>query len=359
MKIYSDIYNSIISPENILEAWNTFKYDKRKKPDVAWFAREVEKHIFQLYRDLYSQRYKHGPYRAFWIRDPKLRHIFKATVRDRVLHHAVFAVLNPIFEETFIPTSFSCRIGKGTHRGMRYLRDTVRKVSANYTRPCFVLKCDIRKFFNTVDHHILIRILEKRITDEKARRLLREIIGSYEQGVCERERERESTSGAMRQKGIPIGNLTSQLFANIYMDVLDQFVKHELKVKYYARYTDDFVIVADNAECLKRLLPLIRSFLKDRLLLDLHPKKVEIKRCTSGVDFLGYIVLPYHTSVRTKTIRRMMRKLREQIARFKNHHLTKARLYGSLRSYLGVLSHADAYHLKQNVLNKFWFWLQE
>jgi len=192
MKIYNDIYNSIISPENIFAAWNTFKSDKRNKLDVAWFERDIEKHIFQMYRDLRNQRYKHGPYRAFWIRDPKLRHIYKATVRDRVLHHAVCTVLNPIFEETFIPTSFSCRIGKGTHRGVRYLRDTVRKVSANYTRPCFVLKCDIRKFFDTVDHGILIGIIEKRITDEKTRLLLCELIGSYEQGVYEREREREN-----------------------------------------------------------------------------------------------------------------------------------------------------------------------
>jgi len=191
MKFYNKIYNSIISPENILAAWNIFKSDKRNKPDVAGFERELEEHIFRLYRDLHNHTYRHGPYKAFWVRDPKLRHIYKATVRDRVLHHALFSVLNPIFEETFIASSFSCRIDKGTHKGVFYLRDAIRKVSANYTRQCFVLKCDIRKFFDSVDHKILIDILERRVKDTESQWLVREIIGSYSWGVTERERERE------------------------------------------------------------------------------------------------------------------------------------------------------------------------
>jgi len=194
MRIYTKIYDSIIRPDTILSAWDAFKRDKRNKPDVAGFERQLEQEIFRLYRELRHHTYRHGPYQPFWIRDPKLRHIYKASVRDRVLHHAVFKVLNPIFEPTFIPTSFSCRIGKGTHRGMLYLRDTVRKVSANYTRPCFVLKCDIRKFFDSVDHDILFEIMTKRLKDAEARWLLKEIIESYSSGILrEREREREST----------------------------------------------------------------------------------------------------------------------------------------------------------------------
>lgn len=191
MKVYKDIYNSIISPENLLRAWETFRSDKRNKPDVAEFEKRVEPHIFQLYRDLRNHRYHHGPYKSFWIRDPKLRNIYKATVRDRLLHHAIFTILNPIFEETFIATSFSCRIGKGTHRGMFYLRDMIRKVSKNHTRPCFVLKCDVRKFFDSVDHAILLGMLAKRIKDSETMILLTEVIGSYARAVAERERERE------------------------------------------------------------------------------------------------------------------------------------------------------------------------
>jgi len=191
MKIYNNLYNLIISPENILAAWKTFKSDKRKKPDVARFERELEQNIFQLYRDLKNHVYTHGQYKSFWIRDPKLRNIYKATVRDRVLHHAMFSVLNPVFEPTFISTSFSCRVGKGTHKGVFYLRDTVRQVSANYTKRCYVLKCDIRKFFETIDHEILTQILEKRIKDVGTMGLLKEVIGSYARPATERERERE------------------------------------------------------------------------------------------------------------------------------------------------------------------------
>ena len=360
MKIYNSFFNSIVSPESLFSAWVDFRHDKRNKPDVARFERELEEHIFDLYRDLANDTYRHCPYKSFWIRDPKLRHIFKATVRDRVLHHAVFSVLNPIFEETFIATSFSCRIDKGTHKGMMYLRDTVRKVSRNYSYPCFVLKCDIRKFFDNVDHDILIGLLKRRVTDKRAVTLLEEIIGSYSTStVNTREREREREIKIAGRKGIPIGNLTSQLFANVYMNELDQFMKHELKVKYYARYTDDFVIVADNIKYLRLILQPIREFLKERLFLELHPKKVEIRRCIQGVDFLGYVVLPYHIALRIKTLRKMMRKIREQIARYKNCDISEATLYGSLNSYLGVLSHADAYKLKQTVLNRFWYWLHE
>jgi hypothetical protein len=143
------------------------------------------------------------------------------------------------------------------------------------------------------------------------------------------------------------------------MNEFDQFVKHKLKVKNYARYTDDFVIVSDNIDYLQNILPSIRAFLKEKLLLDLHPRKVEIRRCTRGIDFLGYVVLPYHTVVRTKTKKRMMRKLREQVTRFRNGQINEATLKGSLQSYMGVLSHADAHILGQELESQFWYWVKE
>jgi RNA-directed DNA polymerase len=175
---------------NLFRAWEAFKSDKRNKPDVAEFERNLECNIFGLYRELKGGAYTHGVYKRFWIHDPKRRRIHKATVRDRILHHAVFRILNPIFEPTFIQTSFSCRVGKGTHRGVDYLAEAIRTVSRNYTRRCFILKCDIRKFFDSIDHVTLIEILERRIKDTKVRRLLKEIVGSYSNGY-ERERERE------------------------------------------------------------------------------------------------------------------------------------------------------------------------
>ena len=179
MKIYKNLYPLIISAENLFAAWDVLKRDKRNKPDVAEFEQNVKQHIFQLHRELRAKTYRHGPYRGFWIHDPKRRRIHKATVRDRMFHHAIFSVLNPIFEPTFIPTSFSCRIGKGTHMGVEKVATMLRAESANNTKTCYALKCDVRKFFDSVDHGTLLTIFEKRVLDEEARWLLREIVGSY------------------------------------------------------------------------------------------------------------------------------------------------------------------------------------
>ena len=190
MIVYKDLYEQIISPENLFLSWEKFKKGKRCKRDVAKFEFDLEPNIFKLHRDLKEKKYRHGPYFGFYIRDPKVRHIHKATVRDRIVHHAVFRILNFLFEPTFIPTSFSCRIGKGNHKGILVVEKMLRKISQNHTEPCYVLKCDIKKFFDSVDHATLIEIIECRIKDENVQWLIREIIGSYSSAFA-RERERE------------------------------------------------------------------------------------------------------------------------------------------------------------------------
>ena len=190
MKIYKDLYWLIISPQALFKAWNIFKSDKRKKPDVAQFELDLEHNIFSLYRDLKNGTYKHGPYYGFWIHDPKLRKIHKATVRDRVLHHALFAVLYDIFEPTFIADSYSCRIGKGTHKGVQKIANIIRIVSKNNTHPCHVLKCDIRKFFDSINHEVLLSILRRKIKDPSAIVLLEEIVESYASGIGSVSRNR-------------------------------------------------------------------------------------------------------------------------------------------------------------------------
>jgi RNA-directed DNA polymerase len=349
MKIYKDLYWSIISPQALFRAWEIFKSDKRNKPDVAEFELNLEQNIFDLYRDLKNETYKHGPYRGFWIHDPKLRRIHKATVRDRVLHHAVFYVLNRIFEPTFINDSYSCRIGKGTHKGMEKVADMIRAISKNHTHPCYALKCDVRKFFDSVDHDTLLEILSKKIKDEKVCDLLCEIVESFE----------ASRPNLFERRGVPIGNLTSQVFANIYMNEFDQFMKHELKVKNYARYTDDFVIISDDKAYLEGLLEPIGKFLKSKLHLDLHPKKITLKKHLQGVDFLGYVILPHHIKLRTKTKRKIPKKIRQRVALYKSGQINEVAMKSSLASYLGVLSHADTYEMTESVRNMFWFWLNE
>jgi len=190
MKIYKNVFEKIISPENLFSAWDNFKVGKIKKKDVQEFEWKLEQNIFQLHRELGRCTYRHGSYASFYIRDPKQRHIHKAEVRDRILHHAVFSIFNPIFEPTFISCSFSCRIDKGNHRGVSALENFIRRTNKNYSQPCFVLKCDIKKFFDSVNHSILLGIIKKRVKDKKAIWLLREIIDSY-RTAFQRERERE------------------------------------------------------------------------------------------------------------------------------------------------------------------------
>lgn len=349
MKIYKNVFEKVISLENLFAAWDKFQSDKKKKRDVCEFEWGLEKNIFQLHRDLKNKTYKHGAYISFYIQDPKQRHIHKATVRDRVLHHAVFNVLNPIFEPTFVSHSLSCRVGKGTHKGVEILDSTTRKISHNAQRPCYALKCDIKKFFETVDHATLMTILVKRVKDADVMWVLEEIVESF----------KSEYSNLFQAKGLPIGNLTSQLFANIYLNEFDQFVKHKLRLKNYIRYADDFVIVSDDKSFLENLIEPIRKFLHDKLALELHPKKVTIRKLHWGVDFLGYIVLPHHRLLRTKTKQRILRKLRKRVSEYKNGITTKQTLEQSLQSYLGVLSHANTHKFGDELKNQFWFWLSE
>jgi len=179
MKFYSNIFQQIISLENLFLAWEEFKGDKQKKKDVLAFEWKLEENILELHRNLKYHTYKHDVYTAFTITDPKQRRIHKATVRDRVLHHAIFRILNPLFEPTFIANSFSCRIGKGSHKGIGALSNMLSSVSQNNRRTCYALKCDIKKFFDSVDHKILLDIIKRRIKDDEFHWLIEEIVNSF------------------------------------------------------------------------------------------------------------------------------------------------------------------------------------
>lgn len=323
MKTYQNVFENIISMENLFSAWEEFKKGKQKKKDVMEFEFNLEDSIFNLRRELEDKTYKHGGYHGFYITDPKVRHIHKATVKDRILHHAIYSILNPIFEPTFIYDSYSCRKNKGTHKGIYRLEKFLRKVSKNNSKTCFVLKCDIKKFFESVNHDILISIIEKRVKDADVLWLIKEIIESFSQGI-------------------PIGNLTSQMFANIYLNELDQFVKQKLKIPFYCRYTDDFVIIAESKEKLENWLSEIKDFLSKNLKMKLHPNKIIFRKYNQGVDFLGYVQFPHHRIVRTRTKRRIIKRVGKGIPE------------QSLQSYLGVLSHADSYDLSNEIKNLFW-----
>ncbi len=318
------MFEDIISFENLCNAWREFVRGKKLKKDVTDFSLDLSGNLFALHDDLKNKSYQHGAYQAFNISDPKPRSIHKASVRDRLLHHAIYRKLYPFFDRVFVADSFSCRLDKGTHRAINRLREFKYKVGKNNTRTVWVLKCDIRKFFENIDHEILLDILKSYISDEKVIWLLHEVIKSFyskRPGV-----------------GLPLGNLTSQLLVNIYMNEFDRFIKHNLKIKYYVRYADDFVFLSEDREWLVNLLPKIKKFLNERLKLELHPDKVFIKTLASGVDFLGWVNFTNHRVLRTATKRRMLKKLAS-----KNDDST-------LSSYLGLLSHGNTHKLREKIL---------
>jgi len=312
------------------------------------FGRYLLKNVLNLHNDLIKFTYRHANYECFNVCDPKPRIIHKAIVRDRLLHHAIYRVLMPIFDKTFIFDCYSCRKLKGTHRAFQRLTIMARKQSKNYSKTCWALRCDIRKFFHSIDHKILISLLSKRINDEQLINLLREIIESF--AVCgdlRAERKSASNANLNNKKGMPLGNLTSQLFANIYLDPLDKFIKHKLKAKYYLRYADDFMLLADDPKILHDCLLKIDSFLSNKLKLSLHPNKITFRKLSWGLDFVGYVAHPKFNLPRKKTIKRIFAKLE------KIQESNPEKLNESLQSHLGFLKHVDARLLSQNLNN--WF----
>ena len=203
MRVYKRLFNEIIGPENLFLAWREFRRGKSDKSGVVEFERQLESHVFQLHRELANKSYRHGSYISFFINDPKRRHVHKATIRDRLLHHAVFRVLNLVFDPTFISPSFSCRTAKGTLKGVDHLRTMLRQVSRNHTIVCYVLKCDIRQFFASIDHSILLTSVKKKIKDPAVIWLVKELVESYQtEMVFDFTRERERERVKIRQKSV-------------------------------------------------------------------------------------------------------------------------------------------------------------
>ncbi len=317
-------YKNIISIKNLCDAWTEFIRGKKSKKDVGEFSLKLSQNIFRLHVDLRTKTYRHGAYEAFSISDPKPRIIHKATVRDRLLHHAIYRVLYPYFDKKFIYDSYSCRQLKGTHRALNRFNDFVMRISQSNSRTCWVLKCDVRKFFASIDQTTLINIFKRHISDADRIWLIERTIESF-----------QSTGPG---KGLPLGNLTSQLLVNVYMNEFDQFVKHKLKLKHYIRYADDFVIMHHDKSALIEVLPKVQGFLGEQLKLSLHPNKVFLKTAASGVDFLGWVHFPHHRVIRTTTKRRMFKKIKDS-----------GQKPEVVQSCLGLLSHGDANALKEKV----------
>lgn len=325
-----NIFEKITSLDNLFLAWKEFKKGKMKKEDVLAFNFSLEESIFELHDNLKNKIYKHNFYHSFYVCDPKLRFINKASVSDRIVHQAVFRVLYHIFDKSFIYNSCSCRFNKGVHFGVKRLENILKNLSQNNSKIVYVLKCDIKKFFSSINKNILLKIIKRKIKDKDTLWLIKIILDSFD---------------FRNTKGLPLGNVTSQLFANIYLNELDQFVKHKLKIKYYLRYTDDFLIISKDKNYLFDNLKEIKSFLEEKLELETHPFKIVFKKYNQGIDFLGYVCLPYHKILRTKTRKRILKKFQRKVVDYRNRKISEDFLKQSLQSYLGVLSHCNSQKL--------------
>ncbi len=344
MKTYKKLYEKLYSTNNLNLAFRKARKGKSKRDYVVDFEKDLEKSIGLLQRDLKSKKYIPTKLKKFIIRDPKTRTIHASIFKDRVVHHAIVNILQPIYEKRFIYDSFASRKLKGTHEAVKRFESFVRKVSSNgreIENPFnnnsirgYVLKADIKHYFATIDYGVLINILRKKIKDEDFIRLIKKVLNNFE----------TLKSG----KGLPLGNYTSQFFANVYLNHLDYFVKHKLKAKYYIRYVDDFVILDKNRKVLSEYMDKIEKYLKF-LRLELHPDKSEIYALRNGVTFLGYRIFYHYRLLRRRNIKYFKRRLSEKLELYRSGLISREKLCSFLQGWQGYSSFANTYIFNKKI----------
>lgn len=337
MKTYTSLWKKLYNTHNLIAAYHNAVLHKERNPKVHNFSEKWLLHLCILLRELRTKTYKPIPLRKFVLRDPKTRIICVSDIRDRIVHHALVNILQPIFEPCFIEDSFASRKGKGTLAALRRFDHFKRKASRNNTRRCFVLKADIQHYFETVDQEILLQIIGRKVKDENIIWLIKQILQNYESDVP--------------GKGMPLGNWTSQFFANVYLNELDQFVKHTLEAKYYLRYVDDFVILHHSKIVLREFQQKIDEYLQQELKLKLHPDKCKIIPLDQGVPFLGFKIFYHHKLVRRRNLRKIQARLEDLLLAYKEGAVSAYDMLEVLQGWTAYAMHGNTYQLR-NKLNK-------
>lgn len=360
------------SLEEIFEAYFSCRRNKRETINALAFELDYENNLIQLWKELNDGNYQPGKSIVFIVHKPVQREIFAADFRDRIVHHLIINKLNPIFEKEFIQDSFACRVGKGTHYGIGRANKFIRQCSKNYKEDCYVLKLDIEGFFMHINKRILFNRLEKFIKtkyQKKDKELVLEIcykiINNSSIENCIIKGSFKNWNGLPTNKslfhspqncGLPIGNLTSQIFANFYMNAFDHFIKNKLGIRFYGRYVDDFIIVHSNKEYLKLLIPVISNYLNDELNLKLHPKKIYLQHYTKGVKFLGTVIKPNRVYIANRTKGNFFSAIQKQNQvinyRRKPNRDDQSAFLNSMNSYLGIMKHYRTYNLRKRMLYK-------
>ncbi|MFH1290186.1 MAG: reverse transcriptase domain-containing protein [Nanoarchaeota archaeon] len=339
-------YEYLYSMGNLTLAWRKARKGKTKKQYVIEFEKHIEKNLLELHYELKNKTYFPKQLKTFVLRDPKTRVISKSDFRDRIVHHALINVIGPKFEKSFFYDSCANQTGKGTFFTLKRFDKFQRKVTKSYSQHSFCLKADIKHYFREVDTGILLLMIKRKIVGEDVIELIKKILSNIA----------ASGGGELgyTQKGMPLGNLTSQFFANVYLSELDYFVKHILKAKYYIRYVDDFVILHKSRKQLETWTNQIEEFLADKLKIQLHPQKSRISSISRGIDFVGFRNFYHHKLLRKRNIMGMKQK----INLFEKGCIKFQSLAESYQGWQAYARWADTYkirgRIKQRIVKALW-----
>ena len=343
MKRYGNLWQEIITFENILLATRKAQRGKRFRPNVLEFNFNLETEVINLQKELETKTYQTGDYKVFQLIEPKPRQISAAPYRDRVVHHALCNVIAPIFEKAFIPDCYANRIGLGTHKALKRFTQFAR--SSRY-----ILQCDIKKYFASIDHEILKQMMRQKIKCPDTLWLIDLIIdrSNLQEPVLTYFVGDDLLAPLTYRKGLPLGNLTSQFFANIYLSQFDHFVKENLKAKKYLRYVDDFALFSDDRDFLKSANLEIESYLSQIRLL-LHPAKTHLFETKYGANFVGFRILRDRISVISKNVRRGRKRIKYLLKKIKLQKCSIIELYCSIQAWKGHLQHGNTWKLQQQL----------
>ena len=349
MKRYGNLWQQIISFENILLAACKAQKGKRFRKSVLAFNDNLEQELLQLHTELTTKTYCLGKYKTFEIFDPKPRIISAAPYRDRVVHHALCNIIVPIIERTFIEDTYANRLGYGTHRALKKFTKFAR--SSRY-----ILQCDIRKYFPSIDHEILKQIIRRKIKCQDTLWLIDTIIdkSNPQEPVIEYFPGDDLLTPIVRRHGLPIGNLTSQFYGNWYLNGFDHFIKEKLRVKKYLRYVDDFALFADDWEFLAQARGEIEEYLTS-LRLKIHPVKSQLLETQYGANFVGFRVLPDRVRVRSDNLRRARIRIKQLQADYGRGEVSWQKVVQRLQSWSAHLQHGDTYRLRQDIFSQYVF----
>lgn len=357
-----NFFPSELTIESVFDAYFDCRRHKRNSINQLRFEADLEKNLVALYQDLRDGNYQIGRSLAFVVKYPKIREIWAADFRDRVVHHLIYNAIRDRFYRRFIRDSYACIPARGVHDGMRRVSGFARSITRNWTRPAYALKIDVANFFNSIDKNRLLPLIERHVPEDWLQHLVRQVlfhdprqnaVFRSSKALFDSVPRHKSLLRSPDGKGLPIGNLTSQFFANVYMNEVDQFIKRDLKAQYYGRYVDDMILFHEDAGVLNGWAKRIDLFLRDNLALRLHPNKIWLNRADAGIDFTGFVIKPNRTYLRQSSLSRCKQKIRawEQKGSPVDAESLQA-LSDSVTSYLGMLRQVNGYRARKSLCQR-------